>query len=68
MAFAGEPQGNIGRFGACLGMESRSKVVNAVLLIEIFKSELKICDGLYLIGQNQVHFLLLLQNASLDTQ
>lgn len=49
-------------------MESGSEVVDAVLLVDVFKSELESSDGLYLIGQNQIHFLLLLQNASLDAE
>lgn len=68
MAFAGEGQRDIGHFGACLGMKSGGEVVDAVLIINTFKSQLERSDGLYPIGQNQVHFLLLLQNASLNTE
>lgn len=49
-------------------MESRSKVVDAVLLVDVFKSELESINGLYLFCQNQIHFLLLLQNVSLDAK
>ena len=49
-AFAGESKRDIGQFSTRLGMESGSKVVDAVLLVDVFKSKLESSDGLYLLG------------------